>query len=288
MRDSHFCGVPYGLFDLHQLHRSFVAGGSEDERTLWINRDGVHAVEQYVLAKYYLTSMVYRHQVRLITDQMITRAIVLGVEHDGIEELRKMYSFGDSDSFVSEYIGWDDARFLNTFACPKYEHKLCYKMLRRLEQRELLKQVYSLRIADFGDAAVRELLPRLSKPENEKLRQDLEDEVAELVRREYGGEIERRFVVLFAFDIRSVRETSRDDEASIMVDTVSGPRLFEEESTLFSSINEMYSDGYVEVYAPVRWKNPTERKTVRDRLRQPIRDLVEDRCKSKAENGEGL
>lgn len=40
-----------------------------------IRPDGVHAIEQFVMAKYYLTTMVYRHKVRLITDLISTDPI---------------------------------------------------------------------------------------------------------------------------------------------------------------------------------------------------------------------
>ena len=55
-------GSEYGVFDIHQLHRSLVLDGPENEKEMMIDPDGVHAVEQYVLAKYYLTTNVYRHQ----------------------------------------------------------------------------------------------------------------------------------------------------------------------------------------------------------------------------------
>ena len=289
LRDSHFCGVPYGLFDLHQLHRSFVLGGPTDERELWIDADGVHAVEQYVLAKYYLTTMVYRHQVRLITDQMIARAIVLGVEHDGIDELRAIYAFDGSQEFLERYVTWDDAKFLMAFTAERFEGKLCHSMLQRLVTRNLLKQIFTARHQWFRDPATLDLLPKLGKIENDSLRGELERGIATMLEKEFGQkqEIDARFVIVFSFDIRSVRETSRDDERSIMVETFAGPRPFEEESALFASINEKYSDGYIEVYAPVHWENYTQRKGIREKLKQPIRELIEDRCRAWQNDGEG-
>jgi HD superfamily phosphohydrolase len=137
LRDSVFTGVNYGIFDIHQLQRSLVCRPIGGQREMLIRPDGVHAVEQFVMAKYYLTTMVYRHKVRLITDQMIVRAIELGIEKD--------------------------------------------------------------------------------------------------------------------------RESSRNDEASILVEKPGLPGKFEDESVLFSSINERLSDEFVEVYAPVSWPNIAER-----------------------------
>jgi HD superfamily phosphohydrolase len=56
-----------------------------------ISENGVFALEQFVLAKYYIATQVYRHKIRLITDQMIVRAITLGITKDTIEELYTLY-----------------------------------------------------------------------------------------------------------------------------------------------------------------------------------------------------
>ena len=76
LRDSYFCGVKYGIFDMARLHNTLE---SESEpavgKILAISEDGVHAVEQYVMAKYYMNTQVYRHRVRLATDAMLTRAM---------------------------------------------------------------------------------------------------------------------------------------------------------------------------------------------------------------------
>jgi HD superfamily phosphohydrolase len=77
LRDSHFCGVKYGVYDLDRLIGTLH---SETGRSpsLAVSEDGVHSLEQFVLAKYYLTTQVY-HRARLITDQMITRGLILGI-----------------------------------------------------------------------------------------------------------------------------------------------------------------------------------------------------------------
>lgn len=80
LRDSYYCGVQYGMFDLPQLHEVLcnIADPAGD-RTLMIEPDGIHTLEQFVLAKYYITTQVVRHRIRLITDQMLIRAIILGL-----------------------------------------------------------------------------------------------------------------------------------------------------------------------------------------------------------------
>ncbi|MFZ3045023.1 MAG: hypothetical protein WA151_03845 [Desulfatirhabdiaceae bacterium] len=106
LRDSYFCGVKYGEFDIHQLHRVLVASldRSSGERHLMVAEKGIHTFEQFFLAKYYLSNQVYRHRVRLVTDQMLVRAIVLGIEEDKIEELQHLYTFEDSTDYINNYL----------------------------------------------------------------------------------------------------------------------------------------------------------------------------------------
>ncbi|MFH1418081.1 MAG: HD domain-containing protein [Planctomycetota bacterium] len=275
LRDSRFCGVTYGVFDIHQLHRSLILEGPEDDKELMIASDGVHAVEQYVLAKYYLTTNVYRHRVRLITDQMIVRAIRLGIERDDLDDLRRLYAFDNSEEFFENYRGWDDARFLITLGNNDSRGGLCHEMIRRLRSRDLLKRVFACRIRDFSSPALQELLMSLDKRENDATRADLERGIAEILPKQEGADINPDFVIAHTFTIRSVRVTSRNDEGSIMVACRPEPRPFEQESALFESIDESYTEGYVEVYAPVTWANHTERNRVKSKLEQDIRKLIE-------------
>jgi HD superfamily phosphohydrolase len=275
LRDSHFCGVEYGLFDIHQLHRSLVLRGAEGEEELMIDPDGIHAVEQFVMAKYYLTANVYRHRVRLITDQMIVRAIVLGIDKDGIEELHRLYAFEDSDGFLANYSAWDDARFLGTFGAPDQSTR-CAAVLRRLRERRLLKQVFKARTPELR-AEAREILIALPRRSHDGLRVAIETAVAEELASRTKKSIDPDLVIVHTFDIKSVRETSRNEEAGILVSTDPEPRSFTDESALFRSINEGYVEQFVEVYAPVDWA-PEEKNKIRRESREVIKDLIESRC----------
>ncbi len=281
LRDSLFCGVQYGVFDIHQFHRSLTLYGPEDEKELMIIPDGVHAVEQYVLAKYYLTTNVYRHRVRLVTDQMIVRAIVLGIEEDGLKDLEKVYAFDNSEAFMAHYAEWDDARLLHAFDSRGQSHTLCGDLLTRLQVRRLHKLVYSKRVEQqtFEDPQVRERLLRLGKKENDELRKRLESEIAAILETQGCARIDPRLVIAHGFDIQSVRTSSRNDEASIMVVRTGGPRPFEQDSSLFASISEGYAEAYLEVYAPVAWDTRADRQKLRSSLERPITECVESICR---------
>jgi HD superfamily phosphohydrolase len=252
-----------------------VLRGAEGEEELMIDPDGIHAVEQFVMAKYYLTANVYRHRVRLITDQMIVRAIVLGIDKDGIEELSRLYAVEDSDEFLANYSAWDDARFLGTFGAPDQSTR-CAAVLRRLRERRLLKQVFKARTPELR-AEAREILMALPRRSHDGLRVAIETAAAEELARRTKKAIDPDLVIVHTFDIKSVRETSRNDEAGILVSTDPEPRSFTDESALFRSINEGYVEQFVEVYAPVDWA-PDEKNKIRRESREVIKDVIESRC----------
>jgi HD superfamily phosphohydrolase len=277
LRDSQFCGVQYGIFDIHQLHRSLILVGPKDEEELMIDPDGIHAVEQYVLAKYYLTTNVYRHKVRLITDQMIIRAIVLGIEKDDNAALRRLYSFDPGDEFIKNYAAYDDARFMAEFGSA--EKSRCGEMVKRLQDRHLLKRVFEMKVRDLNER-VREIVTALPKRENDSVRTEIERASAILLKEKTGQSIDPDSVIVHAFDVKSVRESSRNDEAGILVNTSPKPRPFTDESTLFASIQEGYVDQFVEVYAPVEWGSLARKNKLRRECREEIKNLIEEKCLS--------
>jgi len=279
LRDSHFCGVKYGVFDVEQLQRELCtledpeSGGKQ----LAISSDGIHALEQFVLAKYYLTTQVYRHKVRLITDQMLIRAIRLGIEVDEIQELHDLYTYDRSPDFLANYTRWDDARFLLTFGDDKLRGTQCHGVLRRLVERRLLKQVYRARLDELP-AESRDGLSRISEPSRKGPRDAAERAVLERMKTIAAEALEPdqpQLVIVHAYTIKSVREASAGDEGPILVQQRSGPpTTFHDESALFRSITEGMSEEFIEVYAPVRYGTDHEMRGLLKKLFEPISEAL--------------
>lgn len=102
LRDSYFCGVKYGVYDLHRLIDALrVHRDADEEKYLAISSDGTNSVEQFVLAKYYMSVQVYFHKIRLITDEMIKRGIILGIREDKISWLKDLYTFDGSAAHLN-------------------------------------------------------------------------------------------------------------------------------------------------------------------------------------------
>lgn len=279
LRDSHFCGVKYGVFDIRQLHRELCAieDPSDRSRQLGITPDGIFALEQFVLAKYHLTNQVYRHRVRLITDQMLLRAIELGVEYDQLEELRSLFAYDGSPEFADRYVNWDDNRFLFTYLDKKYKGTFCQDILKRLYERRLLKRVYERRLAELPERC-KDYLADIAEMNNLEKRQNIEERLHDLLSELCGERLEAhilacKLLILNTYTVKSIRMESQKDEGPILV-ARQPPTTFWDESALFRSITASLSESFVEVYAPVVYDSLEEKRRLLAMLEKPITELL--------------
>ena len=281
LRDSYFCGVRYGIYDIDQLHNTLVCG---PDGALMVEEGGLHALEQFVMAKYYLTTQVYRHKVRLITDNMLIRGISLGILQDRHKVLHELYVYNpESEDFLAKYLTWDDRRLIQEMLHSDYDDTYAGDMFRRLHKRELFKRIFSMRISDVSvSMEVSTLLPE----KFDSIRVELEAAIADRLSSEldqlgHSTTIDPNHVILHQFRIENVRTQSRNSERTIMVlQKDQSPVTFEEQSTLFSSINESLSDEWLECYAPLPL--PLEERKKREllvKMENWILDLIKDHLK---------
>ena len=157
------------------------------------------------------------------------------------------------------------------------------EMLQRLVRRNLLKQVFLEKVQAFKPELCEKIMA-LSTKSNDAIRLAIEAGLADVLAKHIGQEVFAPFVIVHAFDIKSVRESSKNDEAGILVNK-STRRFFAEDSTLFRSINEGYDDQFVEIYVPVSWESRAERSKLRRNCREPIVQLIEASCGMAIEQG---
>ena len=62
LRDSHYCGVRYGIFDLKRLLACLTTVPGERGPELALDGDGIHAFEGLLLARYHMFLQVYFHK----------------------------------------------------------------------------------------------------------------------------------------------------------------------------------------------------------------------------------
>jgi uncharacterized protein len=265
LRDSYFCGVRYGVYDIAQLHQTLCRDSNRTETVLMVEDDGIHALEQFVLAKYYLTTQVYRHKVRLITDHMLIRAIKLGVDEDHVGFLEELYTYCDDDGFRTNYLSWNDGRVISELLKPEHEEKYVGRMFRRLLKRQLLKRVFTKKLKELPETV------RIKLPERfTEQRDSLEREIAVALADIFKTDMDPHYVILTLFNIDSVRTQTKESEAAITIKKKPIPVPFDEESALFRSIDSSSKDEFLECYAPVTYPNDRER----DRLLQSVEESV--------------
>ena len=98
LRDSYYCGVNYGKFDLNRLLDSLTVYHNKEHniKQLAIQRGGIHAFEEFVIARYFMFIQVYFHKTRRYLDYLLVKCI---------KEILPNEKYPDS---VDEYLGLDD------------------------------------------------------------------------------------------------------------------------------------------------------------------------------------
>jgi HD superfamily phosphohydrolase len=148
LRDSYFCGVKYGIFDFHRLINTLEFYNEGKDMHIAVKFDGMNSLEQFVLAKYYMTRQVYRHKVRILSDAMIVRGLELGVEEDEIPFLVRLFKFQATDDYLENYLDFYDDKILNDILFSE-KKGYAFEMFNRLYRRKLLKRIFSEKLSDI-------------------------------------------------------------------------------------------------------------------------------------------
>jgi len=111
LRDAFYTGVIYGRFELERLIRVMRPYRGD----VYVKRSGVHTVEQYILARYFMYSQVYLHPLTLGSDallqKLLERAKVLyglGQLSCCLPELVPFFEGGVRQMTVEEYQALDE------------------------------------------------------------------------------------------------------------------------------------------------------------------------------------
>ncbi len=72
LRDSHFLGVMYGKFDLERILETLRY---DEQNDLYWEEGGIHALEQFLLARYFMFTEVYYHKTRRILDYHLAKLV---------------------------------------------------------------------------------------------------------------------------------------------------------------------------------------------------------------------
>lgn len=260
LRDSLFSGVKYGVYDQERLTNSLLIHEDNDDFSLAVSIDGIHALEQFVLAKYYMTTQVYRHKIRLITDEMIGRAIALGIEYDNIGWLRQLYSYDGTEAYLDEYLEWDDNRVFSKLVSAETADGYAKDLFRRLRERRLLKCIFDVDPNDFEDPTIRSFVFAESK----HFYAPLEKAVAE----RFGFDANLVIAYMIRFD------SATRTESEIPVVHPMKTTVFHDESALFQSVDQKIREQHFHIYAPATYKDERDKKKQLREYKNGILDLI--------------
>ncbi|MCK9151657.1 HD domain-containing protein [Methanobacterium alcaliphilum] len=129
LRDSHYTGVAYGIIDVERLIYN-----TKLENQLVLDKKGVQAAESTLLARYFMYPSVYQHHTTRIVNAMFRRCLRRLIEEEKIDA-HLIYKYDDAD-IIS--------------AC-RNQKGFVGEMFKRLDNRDLLKNVSSLKLNELED-----------------------------------------------------------------------------------------------------------------------------------------
>lgn len=119
LRDSLFCGVSYGTYDLERFLSTLTVYKKPEENILQLAIDsgGIQSFEEFVLARYFMFIQVYFHKTRRYLDHLL------------VECLKEILPNGVYPTDLNQYLALDDAEILHiirssdTSACNQYKKR---------------------------------------------------------------------------------------------------------------------------------------------------------------------
>lgn len=103
LRDSRFCGVSYGTYDLERFLSTLAVYKNPSEKILQlaISSGGIQAFEEFVLARYFMFIQVYFHKTRRYLDHLL------------VECLKEVLPDGKYPDDLQAYLSLDDVEILH-------------------------------------------------------------------------------------------------------------------------------------------------------------------------------
>ena len=120
LRDSLFCGVKYGNYDIERLLSSLTIYEQDGCPRLAISSGGTQAFEEFVLARYFMFVQVYFHRTRRFFDIMFFKA------------LKTILPDGTYPQNVNEYLMWDDCRIIQELKAHVDDNEACSNIINRV------------------------------------------------------------------------------------------------------------------------------------------------------------
>lgn len=138
LRDSYYCGVNYGKFDLNRLLSSLNVYQNEKENILQlaVERGGIHAFEEFVIARYFMFIQVYFHKTRRYLDRLLVKSIA-----DILPESKYPVD-------ITKYLKMDDDWILNEIRKAVDSNEAAHNFI----NRQVMSCVYETKVHSDADS----------------------------------------------------------------------------------------------------------------------------------------
>lgn len=183
IRDSHYTGVAYGVIDVDRIIANLKL-----KQYLILDIKGVQAAEEALVARYQMYPSVYQHHTTRIVNAMFRRCLKR-VFKEEIVSSKDMYKYDDSD-IVCMCRNVDEENSKN--------NAFIKDMITRLDNRNLLKSICSIRLNEFEDP---QEIFKIEKKALDKCEEDISEDM----------EIDKDYVIL------NIPEYPRFDEMKTQV-----------------------------------------------------------------------
>lgn len=147
LRDSYFCGVAYGNFDLDWLISSLGVAQHNGQLIMTLSENGVRAYEDMLLARYHMIDQVYYHKTKAgfahyLEEAIRTKEILLEIPTDPYlyTQLR--------DGAVIEQI-FEAAKSLNNYWSEHIVKRIPAKRILRLQKSKQEDQTQLTKLVNF-------------------------------------------------------------------------------------------------------------------------------------------
>ena len=120
LRDSMYCGVNYGKFDLERLISSLTIYVQDNCPRLAIKDGGEQVFEEFVLARYFMFIQVYFHRTRRYFDVMFYKALSCILPN------------GKYPMVIKDYLQWDDTRVIQLMRQQVDTNEACNNIINRI------------------------------------------------------------------------------------------------------------------------------------------------------------
>jgi putative nucleotidyltransferase with HDIG domain len=176
LRDSASAGVHYGLIDLDYLIRLLLpaeekfnfVNREEIHNVLGINIKGVHALEHYLMARYFSYSQLTFHKTTAVFENL-AKAIIWYLAEEGkiyrnYEEIKKIVG-------TKEFLGFDDSYIWSKIGKKSsFSNNLYFEYREALIERQKIKVLYEVKeIRKKGTQNINENYTKLSNKAKEEL-----------------------------------------------------------------------------------------------------------------------